>query len=111
MEQRFVARARLEEVVDVQRVGPVRAQRGLEHVVVGVHEAGQDDLPGAVEHLGVAGREVAPDRDDGAVLDQDVAAVEVPDVRVHAQHDSAAQDGPGSHGMPPTVRRLVSDTP
>ena len=80
---------------------------------VGVDEAGDHDVPGAVDDLGV-GVDVRLDGGDLVVLDQDVAGGQVPDVRVHRQ-DGAAPDEDLSHGADPfligrTVRTVLHDS-
>lgn len=113
VEQRILARPRLEEVVHVQRIRPVVAQCGLEHVVVGVDEAGQDDLAGTVDDLGLSRRDARSDLHDDAVIDQHVPpGLKVTHDRVHAQHGSPpAQESPGCHNAPQIRRNPITDTP
>ena len=69
------------EVAAEADVGRDPADHGLPRVPVRVDEAGDDDAAGRVDDLGVAGLERVADGRDPVVLDEDVAAVEVAELR------------------------------
>src|SRR5207248_8140570 len=77
------------EVAGEADVGSDPADHGLPRVTVRVDEAGDDDAVGRVDHLGVARVDRRADRGDAVVLDEDVAAEDVADLRVHAQDVTA----------------------
>jgi hypothetical protein len=77
--------------------GEVRAeaaQRRLPRVPVGVDQPRHDDAAGGVHPLGVTGVEVVADRDDGVALDENVAAGELADRRIHRDDVAAADEHP-----------------
>jgi hypothetical protein len=71
---------------------------------MGIDEAGHDDAVGRVDDLGVARRDRRADRDDPLVLDQDVAAEDVADLRIHAQHMSSTEQHAVGHEPSPFAR-------
>ncbi len=70
------------EILRQRPVRPGVAQERLPGVAVGVDEAGDGDLVGAVDDLGVVGVDRGRDLRDLGAVDQDVAAVEVADLRI-----------------------------
>ena len=59
------------------------AQGEFPGVDVRVDEAGDHDVAAAVDNGGIVRADIAADFDDLLAVDQDVAAVEVADFRVH----------------------------
>lgn len=72
-----------------------------------VDEAGDDDAVRRIDHLGVAGVDGGTDRGDLVVLDQDVAAVDVADRLIHAQHMAAAEQHALGHDRLPSPVQVV----
>ena len=114
--QRREAVEHLHEVVVERGVGGAVADRRLPRVPVRVDEAGDHDVTRDVDHLGVGG-EVLPHLNDRVALDQDVAARDVPELRVHREHVPPSQQDPIRHVVSsfdrstfaqPTARRTPS---
>ena len=70
---------------------------------VGVDESRNDDATRRVEDLCFDSVEPVADRGDASVLDQHVAAVEVADLRIHAQDMAAPEQNTPRHGNLPSV--------
>jgi hypothetical protein len=88
-----------DEIVVERRIGRTAADGCLPRVAVGVDEAGNDDLSGAIDHLGVR-LDGAVDRGDLVVFDQDVARAQVADVGVHGEHVATTEQDPVGHDHP-----------
>ena len=74
------------EVAAEADVGRDPADHRLPGVPLRVDEAGDHDQPEASIDLGVAGVDGGSHRGNSIVLEQDIATVEITDLRVHAQH-------------------------
>ena len=97
---------RVERLQPAEQVGVLRRRHGagerLEHVVVGVDEAGHQDVAGQVDHrVGALGQRLrAADRDDPVVLDQHEPVGDLAPVGVHGDDArGVAQEKRGHAGL------------
>jgi hypothetical protein len=96
------------EVVVERAGGQHAADRRLPRVPVRVDEAGHHDHPGRVDLLGVRDPEIPPDVHDLAVLDENLAARDVADGRVHRDDEAVADQQPlRAHLSPYRADRYV----
>jgi hypothetical protein len=86
------------EVATQAHVGGDAAYDGLPRVPVRVDEAGDDDAVLSVDHFGIARVERTAHRRDLVVLDEDVSAVHVADLRIHAEDVTASEQNPVGQG-------------
>ena len=82
------------EILEQRPVGRDRAQRRLPGVHVGVDQARQHEMPGAIDDLGALRRELRRDRGNPVALDQHVAGRQHAERRVLRDDDAGAEKEP-----------------